>query len=101
MYPRTRLKKRPDFVRKSHTIKDFRRLDWKAKLKLYIHKHKRKLLYLFLLFVVIMLLIPPATYLYFAKDLKSKESIMNRQETGLTLLDRDGEEFYSFDVAKT
>ena len=57
--------------------------------------------YAFLLFLVIMLLIPPLTYLYFAKDLKNKESVMNRQETGLSLMDRNGQEFYTFDLAKS
>src|SRR6185437_4587625 len=68
--------------------------------KLFRNK-KRKLLYIFFIFLIIMLLIPPVTYLYFAKDLKSKDSVMNRQETGLTLLDRDGQVFYTFDLAKS
>jgi 1A family penicillin-binding protein len=40
--------------------------------------------------------VPPATYLYFAKDLKDKQSIMSRNDTGLTLLTRDNEPFFTF-----
>lgn len=36
------------------------------------------------------------TYLYFAKDLKSKEAIMNNNNTGLVLLDRNGTPFFKF-----
>lgn len=70
--------------------------NWKERLKQYILSHKRKLIYLFLIFIAIMAIIPPATYLYFAQDLKDKESILNRGKTGLTLQDRNGETFYTF-----
>ncbi len=36
------------------------------------------------------------TYLYFAKDLKSKESIMNRNNTGIILTDRNDVPFFTF-----
>src|SRR6185436_21067859 len=36
------------------------------------------------------------TYFYFASDLKSKESIMNKNNTGLVLLDRDNKPFFTF-----
>lgn len=36
------------------------------------------------------------TYIYFAGDLVSKESIMNRNNTGVVLLDRSGKPFFSF-----
>jgi 1A family penicillin-binding protein len=100
MHPRSRLK-RSVYTYKPRGLKRLRKGTWKETLKAYVHQHKRKLLYLVILFVVIMLLIPPATYLYFAKDLKSKDSVMNRQATGLTLLDRDGNEFYALDQAKS
>ena len=74
---------------------------WQNSIKKLFKNKRRKLLYAFLIFLVIMILIPPLTYLYFAKDLKSKESVMNRQETGLTLMDRDGQVFYTFDLAKS
>lgn len=46
--------------------------------------------------LVFILMIPPLTYLYFARDLKDKDTIMNRGKTGLTLQTRNGETFYTF-----
>lgn len=97
MHPRSRLKS----VYKRQGTRKPRQIQWKAALKKLLEKRKRTLLYAFLLFLVIMILIPPLTYLYFAKDLKSKEGVMNRQETGLTLLDRSGQPFYTYDLAKS
>lgn len=39
---------------------------------------------------------PFATYLYFANDLTTKEAVMNRNETGVTLLDRNNKPFFTF-----
>lgn len=41
-----------------------------------------------------------ATYIYFAKDLQSKNTLLNRNNTGLTLLDRNNEPFFTFYEAK-
>ncbi len=41
------------------------------------------------------------TYIYFAKDLKSKEGIMNSNDTGVTLLDNNNVPFFSFYQAKS
>ena len=41
------------------------------------------------------------TYLYFAKDLKSKESIMNRNSTGIILYDRNDKAFFTFYEARS
>ncbi len=41
------------------------------------------------------------TYVYFARDLSSKEGIMNSNDTGLILLDRQGNPFFSFYEAKS
>lgn len=49
---------------------------------------------LFILFV------PIFTYIYFAKDLVSKEKVMNRNDTGVTLLDRNSKPFFVFYSAK-
>ncbi len=38
--------------------------------------------------------------MYFAKDLQSKEGIMNKNDTGVTLLDRDNKPFFAFYEAK-
>ncbi len=44
--------------------------------------------------------IPLFTYAYFASDLGSKESIITRNEEGVTLLDRKNQPFYTFYDAK-
>ncbi len=44
--------------------------------------------------------IPVFTYAYFARDLGSKESIITRNEEGVTLLDRKNQPFYTFYDAK-
>src|SRR5579864_8847313 len=102
MHPRSRLRKRPvsDFRYKNKSAKQQKK-GLTTSFSNLLRNKRRKLLYAFLLFLIIMVLIPPATYLYFAKDLKSKDSVMNRQETGLTLMDRDGQDFYTFDLAKS
>ena len=95
MHPRSRLK-RPAYVYKRRGATTAHKSGWKEFLKNFLQTHRKKLIYLLLIFIVIMALVPPATYLYFAKDLKDKESIMNRGKTGLTLMDKDGKTFYTF-----
>lgn len=46
--------------------------------------------------VTLITFIPIFTYLYFAKDLTSKESIMNRNNTGFILTDRNDKPFFAF-----
>jgi len=99
MHPRSRLK-RSDFSQRNK-IKKPHKLNLKNSARKLFSNPKKKLLYLVIIIFVILIIIPPATYLYFANDLKSKDSIMNRQETGLTLLDRNGQPFYTYDLAKT
>lgn len=55
------------------------------------------------LFGVVFLLatIPVVTYFYFSNDLHSKESIMNRNDTGVILLDKNDQPFYTLYQAKT
>ncbi|HWY78730.1 MAG TPA: PBP1A family penicillin-binding protein [Candidatus Sulfotelmatobacter sp.] len=103
MHPRSRLKKRSitDFKYKHQDTKRLKKINWKTALHNLFKKRKKFMLYVLLLFLVFMILIPPATYLYFAQDLKSKDSVINRQETGLTLMDRNGQTFYTFDLAKS
>lgn len=50
-----------------------------------------------LLFLV---LTPPLTYLYFARDIADADRLMNRNNTGVVLLDRDGEVIYSYGTAE-
>lgn len=45
-------------------------------------------------------LIPIITYIYFAKDLTTKEKIMNRNDTGVVILDRKNRPFFTFYQAR-
>jgi len=47
-----------------------------------------------------LIIIPVATYAYFARDIGDKERLMNRNNTGVVLLDQSGESFYSFGRAE-
>lgn len=72
------------------------KINIKEAFKSFVIKHKRKIFYTLCLIIAFLALVPPATYLYYARDLKDKDSVINRGLTGLTLQDRDGEEFYTF-----
>lgn len=74
----------------------WKEVDIKLLLKKFWKGYKRQIIWAFAALLIIILLIPPFTYLYFAKDLKDKESIMNRGKTGLTLLTRDNKPFFTF-----
>lgn len=50
--------------------------------------------------VLVIIFIPLFTYVYFARDLKSKDTIMNRNDTGILLLDRNNKPFFSFYEAR-
>lgn len=50
--------------------------------------------------ILLIIFIPIGTYIAFAKDLGSKESIMNRNDAGITLLDRNEKPFFTFYQAK-
>lgn len=45
--------------------------------------------------VAIAVLIPISTYAYYAHDIRDKERLMNHNNTGVALLDKSGEIFYS------
>ncbi len=68
--------------------------------KFYRTKQKRFILTLILGFVCFFVLLPFLTYFYFAPDLTSKETIMNRNDSGVILLDRNNHPFFSFYQAK-
>lgn len=61
---------------------------------------KKPILYGFIALLLFLILTPVATYLYFAKDLTSKENIMNANNQGLLLLDRNGKPFFTFYQAR-
>ncbi len=50
---------------------------------------------------ILIVLIPLFTYLYFIRDLRSKEDIITRKNSGIILLDRNNKPFFSFYEAKT
>lgn len=50
--------------------------------------------------IAFILIVPVFTYFYFANDLQTKETIMNRNNTGIILTDRNGKPFFSFYQAK-
>lgn len=66
---------------------------WKAR---YIKKFRQELWVIFIASLCVAVFIPLFTYIYYAKDLTTRESIMNRRDTGLTLLDRQGRPFFNF-----
>jgi 1A family penicillin-binding protein len=100
MQTRSRLKQKKD-INKHHGLQYLRKINWGHEIAKCIGQHKKKILFAVILLIIFLALIPPATYLYFAKDLKNKESIMNRGKTGLTLLDSEGKIFYAFDQPKS
>ncbi|HSW48011.1 MAG TPA: PBP1A family penicillin-binding protein [Candidatus Saccharimonadales bacterium] len=78
-------------------LKDWwREFNFKAFLKTFPKRYKHQIIYAGIAVIILILLVPPITYLYFAKDLKDKDSIMNRGKTGLTLLTRDNKPFFTF-----
>lgn len=57
---------------------------------------KRPLLVALLGVIGFLVVVPIFTYVYFARDIQDKESIMNRNNGGVTLVDRNGKQFFSF-----
>ncbi len=49
----------------------------------------------------VFIIVPGITYAAFSDDLITKESIMNKNSTGLVLLDRSGKEFFRFYQARS
>jgi 1A family penicillin-binding protein len=70
--------------------------------KKWLHLSRRRKIFLVIWTgVAALVLIALFTTIYFAGTLGSKDKIMNRSNTGVTLLDRNGKEFYSFDNARS
>ncbi len=65
------------------------------------HSGKKPILYLIGLGILILILTPILTYLYFVRDMTSKESIMTRKNEGVVLQDRTGNPFFTLYEAKT
>lgn len=62
---------------------------------------KKPLLLVFGTAALLVVIVPVLTYLFFIQDLADKERIMNRNNTGITLLDRDGKPFFTFSKPRT
>jgi penicillin-binding protein 1A len=61
---------------------------------------KKKILVLATPVLLFLLLTPLVTYLIFANDIKDQERLMNRNNTGIVLMDHNGKVFYSVDKAE-
>lgn len=55
----------------------------------------KKILLIAAPFLAFLIITPVATYAYYAHDISNQERLMNRNNTGVVLLDRNGKEFYS------
>lgn len=101
MQPLAILKEKQDkihgVIKKTRTLK---KEDIPRHLGRFLKRYKKILLFGFLGFLLILILIPIITYISFAGDLKDKKSITNYSKTGLTLTDREGKTFFTFDQPK-
>lgn len=61
-----------------------------------LSSYKQEFFLIFILLTAFLAAIPLVTYVYFAKDLTTKERIMNKNSTGLILTDRTGKPFFTF-----
>ena len=66
-----------------------RRYQWFMSLSL-----RRRLAIVGGIIALILILIPLLTYAYFVRDISNEERLMNRNNTGVVLLDRHGDEFF-------
>ena len=62
--------------------------------KFWALSRRRKLALIGGVVAVVLVLIPLLTYAYFARDIANEERLMNRNNTGVVLLDRHGDEFF-------
>lgn len=61
---------------------------------------KRKIAVIAIPILAFLILVPLFTYIYYANDISDQERLMNRNNTGVALLDKDGEVFYSIGRSK-
>lgn len=72
-----------------------RRFDWFMRLS-----KPRKALVIATPILAFLIITPLVTYLYYYNDIADKDRLMNANNTGIVLLDKNGEEFYSLGTAK-
>jgi len=70
-------------------------------LKKFWRTFKKPLLILTIIGFGILLMIPPITYLYFVRDLSTKESIINHKNAGVILTDRNDQPFFNLYEGRT
>ncbi len=80
-------KRRGPVVRTKHFLK--RRWSWYKKLPVW-----KKIAYPATPIILFAIVVPIATYLYFARDISNIDRLLNRNNTGVVLLDRSGKVFY-------
>lgn len=61
---------------------------------------KQKFVLIGLPLIAFLVVIPVATYAYYANDISDQERLMNRNNTGIVLLDKNGQKFYSLGRAE-
>ena len=62
---------------------------------------KKPLLIIILAGITLLILTPLLTYLYFIRDLSSKENILSHKNAGVILTDRTGKTFFTLYEAKS
>jgi penicillin-binding protein 1A len=62
---------------------------------------KQKFALIGLPLIAFLVVIPVATYAYYANDISNQERLMNRNNTGIVLLDKNDKPFYSIGRAET
>lgn len=84
------------YTRKSSKIRRVkRRIQWFWRLSF-----KQKLLVIGLPIALFLILVPIGTYLLLARDISDPERLMNRNNTGVEMLDINGKAFYSSGTSK-
>ncbi|QQS21998.1 PBP1A family penicillin-binding protein [Candidatus Saccharibacteria bacterium] len=88
-------KSKPHSSSRRHRTRQPRMIAWFVELSL-----KRKVLVLAMPILLFLIVTPVITYLLLANDIRDQERLMNRNNTGLVLLDKDGKSFYSIGKAE-
>lgn len=86
-------KKRSVFSRGRAAVR--RRFEWFKKLS-----KPKKALVILAPILAFLIITPIVTYFYYYNDIADKDRLMNANNTGIVLLDKNGEEFYSIGTAK-
>lgn len=86
-------KKKPIITRARTALA--RRFEWFSRLS-----KPRKVLVIAAPILAFLIIVPIFTYLFYYNDIADKDRLMNASNTGIVLLDTNGEEFYSIGTAK-